>query len=1001
MHVNLDTGYVHVIDTSELSANINSCTFCLCFYHVFVEQNQSGGLKRPLAEASSGCSLQGRHTAWLIAVLLAVLCVSVSAQEESSVEGVTGLGKRLQQRFNTSKSDDFFSVIKKAKDIDKNCKTSTGVCKEACLKSPGSLDIKYDEFRFHAEFAVENGQLLSTLISRLPFDGIWHRSERSLANGNCSGSSYVNFFSGGNTLFLTRGRSSAQTDNVYAVGGCLGNGIFNDSECFYYRRRNTTDGSDEEIDDPNAYKLSYFTENMGSDPPWFETPRIWIDRQLGGAVGNKSWVGGPCQQYCPGNDSRLDQLSHCYIPENLTCPVLTRYSEDLWIEPYFDCELGHIWMITYAAPVSVYQNGTVYYLGMTGVDIELDRIKINQCSLESSGIGNVFANTHLCDSDTSTCQVQNVSGLQLRRGLYNCVCKDGYYNATEISGEMLENIATDWRKKHTDSYGVVSVSALGDLTKDLVKHQCKPCEHRCKTCTSASDDCRYESSKVAMAVLHTINGAATIALVLLLVYVLRKRQESAIRSASWQFLVVILSGALLAYVGLFISAFPTSRSTCTVYFWLDEIGFTLSYGSILLKSWRIEQIFSNKTMSRPRKRTRLQNQDLALYLILLLGLCALIQSSATASGRLNTKEGQTDQSLYYDVCTQGVFAYIHLFFHLLVLLPSTYLCFKLRRVLTDYAESREISVIVYFTVLIEIVAFVSTTVLSDIIPEYWYSIRSLTAMFVFTIMCGILFFPKIRKVQWPTKEEIEAAKGGGRQMTLLRGSTSSSMLRRRGTVSLDLYHRDSILDSSQLPSEATSSVVRYHRRGSRDQSLAMGSFGSMASRSSRFSISSRSSTDGALRLGSVSSNVESHLVRSPGMRTQRSQSLAIPGATDLLAHSVRSASLTSPLSLIPSESNTIIEEDRPLSPDSCGSNTSQEVVIFPSYLGVPASGAPPRRRSASDADDAMARKRVLPHRKEEKKRCSDLVEKDEASSPPKLQVPSITVLAASPVLRYR
>lgn len=1027
-----------------MHANASSLTvFSIFFLFLFLSlqmQSTSSSLQNGIHATSTRKYMPlSPGTKWKIvlgsALLLASLCFGHAADNNDFC--LSDIAGRLRRREGV---DEFFLKIKDAKDKDeKYCAHSSTcdgggegnttenasqknitLCGEACEVEAGNLPIAFDDFQFYAGFAVENGQLLSSLIARLPFNGIWQNGGGSLANASCSGGTVPNFFSGGNALFVTRSRSAAQTENIFAVGGCLGNGFFSGSECFYHYAKSST----EKLIDPNDYCLTYSFVNPSSTfkPPWFTEPREWL-HNISKFRGH-AWLGGDCRRYCLNNDSSLASLENCTIPMNVSCPVFTNYSSDLWIRPYFDCELGHIWMVTYSVPVAVYYRDTVHYLGMTGVDIELENIKINQCenasAVRADEYNDVFADTHLCPDETTMCRPRNVTGSQLKLGLYDCVCKDGYYsefgrNGSEVNGTALEemvisylseinmsNCSSHETKDCSNFTHGEPCSSLADL---LAHYECKPCPNRCRTCNSSEDDCRYRPNQPVLNILHTVNALAIVFISSLLIFVIWYRENSVIRSASWQFLVLILLGALMAYAGLIISSQP-AMSICILSTWLMEIGFALSYGSILLKSWRIEKIFSNKAMSRPRNRKRLKNRDLGVYLIVLLALFVLFLTVATVTGLSSdkglrskeanvTQDGDNNGVRYFDTCVRGAFSFFFPAFHLIVLLPNCYLCFKLRRVLNDYAESREISVIVYFSFLIEVISFV-TGQIQDFPPHYEYMIRSLTTMFEMTLMAGILFVPKVRKIKWPTKEEEETKKSMN-TATLLR-SPSASQLRRRGTVSLDLYHRDSLIDwreqflaMENLPSPAPQvTAIRYQRRGSKE-----GPPGSAAS-GSRNSLYSRSGTEQTLRLGSTSSTES----RSPFARTHRSHSLAIPGAKSLLSVDFKSGKPGSAGSAqyLPKSGGSIAEESRSLSPLSTKSSSSSESFTLPRSHSRESS--PLRRRSASDAEEVVQfrTKETMVSAHEPAKRCSDVLERDDeecTSSKSSPLLPKIMIITPS------
>eukprot|EP00117_Sycon_ciliatum_P027110 scpid38233/ scgid22098/ Probable G-protein coupled receptor 158 len=590
---------------------------------------------------------------------------------------------------------------------------------------------------------------------------------------------------------MLRARNSAQADNVFAAGGCIGEGPFNTSQC-YYQYRNRQPVPNDRVPGILHYNSLITSPESPVAPRWYSQPKEWL--QDPAKHKDDAWLGGRCRHLCPdGSSLRQVSMGRCRIPDYLICPVHTKYSDSLWVNPYFDCELGFTWMVTYSAPVSVYHNNTVHYLGMTGIDVDLDKIPIDQCSVElngrAEGYGSVFADTNLCDTDTTVCvtsEARNTS--QLIAGRYTCVCKEGYYyphtlgNTNEILGSSLTSLDIIWAQDQ----------CAAEVRKKLHLFRCAKCPHHCKYCISPADDCRYKNKVSITAPAHCVNALALVLVVSLLIYVIRERSEAILRSASWKFLVAILIGCIVAYIGLFIGSTP-SRWNCSLFKWLSEIGFALSYGSILLKSWRIEQIFSRKMMSKTRPQSHLRDVNLAAYLVVLVLVWCFILTAATLSKQLASEADEVlmtgkDQPQYFERCEENAFKFVAFAVHLLLLLSSSFLCFKLRRVLNDYAESREISIIVYLSSLVELLAFTGKLFLRAT-PDIHYAVHSLESLFLFGVMPAILVLPKVRRIRVSKLERGHSSVSSARLK--LRRSSSDLRRLRMNTIPLSSFHQGS------------------------------------------------------------------------------------------------------------------------------------------------------------------------------------------------------------------
>ncbi|ETN65047.1 hypothetical protein AND_003193 [Anopheles darlingi] len=83
-----------------------------------------------------------------------------------------------------------------------------------------------------------------------------------------------------------------------------------------------------------------------------------------------------------------------------------KYEDGRWSKPYYDCGGGNIWMLTYTVPFFGFENGTYFFKGTSGIDIDLRRVDIDQCPQKNSPSGapqplNIFAGTDKCKQRTT------------------------------------------------------------------------------------------------------------------------------------------------------------------------------------------------------------------------------------------------------------------------------------------------------------------------------------------------------------------------------------------------------------------------------------------------------------------------------------------------------------------------------------------------------------------------------------------------------------------------
>ncbi|XP_014468491.1 PREDICTED: uncharacterized protein LOC106741225 [Dinoponera quadriceps] len=120
-----------------------------------------------------------------------------------------------------------------------------------------------------------------------------------------------------------------------------------------------------------------------------------------------------------------------------------------WTRPYFDCGRSNRWIVAAVSPIAdIYPRHTGFrhieyptYTAVSVVEMDFDRIDINQCPKSNGNIGpNKFANTARCKKETTECEP--IHGWGFRRGGYQCRCRPGYRLPTVVRrpylGELVE-----------------------------------------------------------------------------------------------------------------------------------------------------------------------------------------------------------------------------------------------------------------------------------------------------------------------------------------------------------------------------------------------------------------------------------------------------------------------------------------------------------------------------------------------------------------------------------
>ncbi|KAL4234147.1 hypothetical protein ACF0H5_005800 [Mactra antiquata] len=417
-------------------------------------------------------------------------------------------------------------------------------------------------------------------------------------------------------------------------------------------------------------------------------------------------------------------------PPEIDSSITVTYEDGHWTVPYFDCGGGYIWMMTYTVPFFGYKNGTFKFKGTSGIDIDLQKVDIDQCPNEPGEELNVFENSARCKKSTTKCVP--ISGLGFRRGSYKCVCKDGfyfpdtsathkYYNGSEIEIRYREKIYG-----HSDVYDT--------------SFECLPCAEGCDTCEDASA-CVLTLNWIQRSIVLAVSCLIMCCIPVLIWFTVQYRDIKVLKAASPVLLRIILLGAFLLYCPLIVSYFEASVLTCCLRFWFREIGFSISYGALLLKTWRISVVFR----VRSAQRIKISDTDLIKRLVIISLIFAAYSAARTVAGTPRVVQGKHVSGLKAFQCSSDWWDHSAAIAELLFLLWGIRLCIVVRKAPSEFNESRFISWAIYNETLLSLFLNVSMIFLQDPFPanpDLLYLVIFIHSNLTTTVTLAFLFGSK-------------------------------------------------------------------------------------------------------------------------------------------------------------------------------------------------------------------------------------------------------------------
>ncbi|KAK7500249.1 hypothetical protein BaRGS_00008472, partial [Batillaria attramentaria] len=215
---------------------------------------------------------------------------------------------------------------------------------------------------------------------------------------------------------------------------------------------------------------------------------------------------------------------------------------------------------------------------------------------------------------------EHLPGLGFRRGSYKCVCKPGFYFPAEFptekryyEGTVVEEQYERKRKGLDNNYDMA--------------FECLRCAPGCDTCEDPSP-CVLTLNWLQRSILLGVSGLIMCFILVLLWFTIHYRDVKVMKAASPVLMRVVLLGAFFLYCPLIVGYFEATVVTCCIQFWLREIGFSISYGALLLKTWRISVVFR----VRSAQRIKISDGDLIKRLIVIVFVFSVYLTARTVAG---------------------------------------------------------------------------------------------------------------------------------------------------------------------------------------------------------------------------------------------------------------------------------------------------------------------------------------------------------------------------------
>ncbi|XP_069023780.1 metabotropic glycine receptor [Embiotoca jacksoni] len=410
--------------------------------------------------------------------------------------------------------------------------------------------------------------------------------------------------------------------------------------------------------------------------------------------------------------------------------------------PFLDCKDGRFvpgWMLTLSTSFyGLKPDLTPEFRGVIRVDVNIQDIDLDQCA---TGDG-WFADTHQCNRTTMECIPIPGRGFQL--GQYCCRCKEGYYNP-EISIQ--------------DSDGASVNGSDGSGTCYPNMPICLPCWPGCKSCQDGAP-CWVQEDWLLRGGVLAVQGVFMLLIFVSMLVAYQHRRNRRIRASGLLLLEIILFGSLLLYFPVFILYFKPSTFRCILLRWVRMLGFSIVYGTVTLKMYRVLKVFLSRTAQQVPYMS-------SLHLLRILGVMLMTVSwflCAWTVGVLQNRDRNipvfvtttTSDGQGFNLCYLDRWDYMMAVAELLFLCWGSSLWNAVRPVPSAFHEPRFMGIAIHNELLLSSMFHLFRFTFPSFHPD-WMLLLSFTHTHVtITVTLALLFIPKFLYVSKPGREEIAA-----------------------------------------------------------------------------------------------------------------------------------------------------------------------------------------------------------------------------------------------------
>lgn len=270
----------------------------------------------------------------------------------------------------------------------------------------------------------------------------------------------------------------------------------------------------------------------------------------------------------------------------------------------------------------------------------------------------------------------------------------------------------------------------------------------------------------------TIAGLGIISAIGVLIFNIYNRNVSYIKHSAPMFNNLIIFGIMLCLSTVFIFGLPIEIGetekfllTCKLRSWILCLGFSLSFGSMFVKTWRVYKIFTNRKLKYSLER--LSNKSLFLMVagivavdLIVLTLWEFIDPIETKISSFPTEADPHDSNkvlvpILYTCYSRHQDTWVTTIYSIkgILLLYGLFLAYETRNVMFEHLnDSRMIGVCVYNVAVMAVLGGLLRIILSEVYYRESFGITAVCIIFPSLGTLFLIFLPKV--VRFVKKDDV-------------------------------------------------------------------------------------------------------------------------------------------------------------------------------------------------------------------------------------------------------